>query len=112
MDFKIKTSLQDFAQCIQEINDFTGEISNFEAYKKDVKTQKAVERNLEIIGEAESRILKFDGTFEIKNARKIIGTRNRIIHTYDSISDEVVWIIIKRELPLLHAEINVHLSKD
>jgi uncharacterized protein with HEPN domain len=42
---------------------------------------------------------------EIKNAQKIIGTRNRIAHEYDYISDEVIWIIILRELPELKKEI-------
>ena len=43
--------------------------------------------------------------FEIKNAQKIIGTRNRITHEYDNISDEIIWTIIIRELPKLKVEI-------
>lgn len=67
-----------------------------------MKTKKAVERNIEIIGEAINRISKYKySEIEIKNAQKIIGTRNRIAHEYDSISDEVIWTIIIKELPEL-----------
>ncbi|RYF85565.1 MAG: DUF86 domain-containing protein [Chitinophagaceae bacterium] len=83
-----------------------GEERNFAAYQEDLKTKKAVERNLEIIGEAVSRILKADAGFQIKNARHIIGTRNRIIHSYDNISDEVIWTIVCRELPELKKDID------
>jgi uncharacterized protein with HEPN domain len=59
--------------------------------KKDLKTKKAVERNIEIIGEAINRISRHkNSNLEIKNAQKIIGTRNRIAHEYDYISDEVI----------------------
>jgi uncharacterized protein with HEPN domain len=71
-----------------------------------LKTKKAVERNIEIIGEAINRISKYKHSeIEIKNAQKIIGTRNRIAHEYDSISDEVIWTIIIKELPELKKEI-------
>jgi len=36
---------------------------------------------------------------------KIIGTRNKISHEYDSISDEIIWTVIMRELPELEKEI-------
>jgi uncharacterized protein with HEPN domain len=45
---------------------------------------------VEIIGEALSRILKRDGAIVITNSRKIVDTRNRIIHGYDSVSDDVI----------------------
>ena len=90
MDIRIKTCLLDISQCIEEISQFLGETRDFIAYKKDIKTKKAVERNIEIIGEAVSRILKIDPSFKLENAKNIIGTRNRIIHSYDNISDEVL----------------------
>ena len=46
-----------------------------------MKTKKAVERNIEIIGEAVNRILKTDDNFPLDEAKNIIGTRNRIIHS-------------------------------
>jgi uncharacterized protein with HEPN domain len=75
-----------------------------------LKTKKAVERNLEIIGEAVNRILKIDNSFPIDEAKNIIGTRNRIIHSYDNISDELIWTIVVRELPKLKLQVDVLLN--
>ena len=106
MDVKIQTWLLDIHQAIDEIFEFIGEKKDFKIYQSDLKTKKATERNLEIIGEAVTRILKVDPNFKIENARNIIGTRNRIIHSYDNISDEIIWTIISRELPKLKIEIS------
>lgn len=105
MDIKIQASLLDIKNCIDEIYEFLGDRRDFIAYRNDLKTKKAVERNLEIIGEAMNRILKIDINFPIDNAKNIIGTRNRIIHSYDNISDDVIWTIVMRELPLLRKQI-------
>lgn len=105
MDPKIQACLLDIDQCIDEIFEFIGEKKDFFHYQKDLKTKKAVERNIEIIGEAIGRILKLDPHFQIDNARSIIGTRNRIIHSYDTISDEIIWTIVTRDLTTLKQEI-------
>ena len=105
MDIKIKSWLVDIHQCIEEIFLFLGERRDFKAYLADLKTKKAVERNLEIIGEAVYRILKVDRNFQLENAKNIIGTRNRIIHSYDNISDEIIWTIVCRELPDLKIQV-------
>ena len=76
-----------------------------------MRTKRAVERNIEIIGEALSRILKGDETIVISNSRKIVDTRNRIIHGYDSVSDDVIWGIVIRHLPILQTEIQVLLGE-
>lgn len=110
MDNKIRTYLADIIICIDEIVDFLGTTRDFFVYQNDIKTKKAVERNLEIIGEAVNRILKIDPNFPIENAKYIIGTRNRIIHSYDNISDEVLWTIINRELPTLKNQLELLLK--
>ena len=110
MDIRIQTWLLDILQCVDEINQFLGENRDFIAYKKDLKTKKAVERNIEIIGEAVSRILKIEPNFKLENAKNIIGTRNRIIHSYDNISDEVIWTIVCRELPELKSQVEKFLN--
>jgi uncharacterized protein with HEPN domain len=112
MDIKIKVWLLDIQQAIEEIFLFLGEKRNFITYQEDLKTKKAVERNLEIIGEAVNRILKADSSIQIKNAKNIIGTRNRIIHSYDNISDEVIWTIVSRELPDLLEEVKSLLDRN
>lgn len=60
---------------------------------------------MEIIGEAMSRILNQDDTIQLSNSRKIVDTRNRIIHGYDSVSDEVLWGIIVNHLPTLKGDV-------
>lgn len=106
MDDKIRTWLYDVYHAVEEIESFfDGAPSDFTRYQQDVKTKRAVERNIGIIGEAVNRILKEDPSIEIDNARNIIGTRNRIIHSYDSIADEIIWSILVHSLPNLKSEI-------
>ena len=89
-------------QAITEIESFFADgLKQFAAYQQDTHTRRATERNLEIIGEAVNRIKKRDPDFPLTNARQIIVTRNRIIHGYDSVSDETVWGIVIRHLPAL-----------
>lgn len=57
MDNEIRTWLKDIEQAITEINSFIPDVRNFNAFQKDLKSKRAVERNIEIIGEAMSRIL-------------------------------------------------------
>ncbi len=106
MDSKIKTWLYDVLQSIIEIESyFEDKPKKFEDYTKDIRTKRAVERNIEIIGEAVNRILKKDNHFVIENAQKIVGTRNRIAHGYDKISDDLIWSIVINHLPKLKTEI-------
>ena len=83
----------------------------FEENTRDIKTKRAVERNIEIIGEAINRILKKDERFKIENAHKIIGTRNRIAHGYDKISDDLIWSIVINHLPKLKVEVSILIDK-
>ena len=97
--------LKDIEQSITEIYEFLPEGRNFYAFQKDLKTRKAIERNIEIIGEAMDRLLKAYPEIEITDSRKIVDTRNRIIHGYDSVSEDVIWLIVNRYLPILELEV-------
>jgi uncharacterized protein with HEPN domain len=105
MDLEIKKWLKDIELAISEIDSFFPEKKIFSEFQSDVKSRKAVERNIEIIGEALSRILKFKPDIMISDARKIVDTRNRIIHGYDSVSADVIWLIVIRHLPILEKEV-------
>jgi uncharacterized protein with HEPN domain len=106
MDNEIKVWLFDISNAIAEIESFFSTIpKEFATYKNDLRTRRAVERNIEIIGEALSRILTKDPEINISNSRKIVDTRNRIIHGYDSVSDEIIWGIVIKHLPLLQIEV-------
>ena len=88
MDNRIKQYLFDIEQSIEDM--FMRAINSFEEYEKDKLLKRAVERVIEIIGEAMSRILKIDESIKISNARQIVRTRNRIIHGYDDVDDVVI----------------------
>lgn len=107
MDNSIKTWLYDILNSINEIESYFVETpKRFEIYQNDLKTKRAIERNIEIIGEAMSRILKENNSIEISNSRKIVDVRNRIIHGYDSVSDDVIWGIVIKNLPVLKTEVS------
>jgi uncharacterized protein with HEPN domain len=111
MDNKINTWLYDILKSIEEIESyFENKPLNYLEYQKDIKTKRAVERNLEIIGEAVNRILKEKPDFKIENSRNIIGTRNRIIHSYDNVADDLIWSIVVNSLPKLKNEIQALLA--
>jgi uncharacterized protein with HEPN domain len=106
MNEKVLKCLYDIKMAIDEVDSFfVSKEKSFQEYKNDLKLRRAIERNLEIIGEAMNRILKEDQNFKIVNARKIVGLRNQIIHGYDSISDENIWSILINHLPGLKFEV-------
>lgn len=105
MEHEIKACLKDIEQAVLEIYEFLPKERNFFEFQKDLKTRKAVERNIEIIGEAMDRILKMDPNIQISESRKIVDTRNRIIHGYDVVSNDVIWLIVNKSLPVLEEEV-------
>ncbi len=112
MDNDIKAWLYDILQSINEIDSyFKDEPMVFKEFVSDMKTKRAVERNLEIIGEAVNRINKKDKNHKLDDAGKIVGTRNRIIHGYDKISDDLIWSIVIKHLPKLKDEVTNLLNK-
>ena len=112
MDIEIKAWLYDILNAINEIDSFFIDTpKEFTAYQNDTRTRRAVERNVEIIGEAMNRILLTDTGIELSNSRKIVDTRNRIIHGYDSVSDDIIWTIVMSHLPNLKLEVEKFLAE-
>lgn len=58
-----------------------------------------------------SRILEVQPQIEISDSRRIVDTRNRIIHGYDSVSDEIIWSIVSKYLPILYSEIQREIKR-
>jgi uncharacterized protein with HEPN domain len=111
MNEKVLKCLYDIKFAIEEIDSyFVQENKTFETYKSNILLKRAIERDLEIIGEATNRILKEDPDFELKNAVRIIGLRNQIIHGYDSVSDESIWGILIKHLPKLKEEVDKYIE--
>jgi uncharacterized protein with HEPN domain len=112
MDNEIKAWLFDILNAIMEIESFfIDRPKDFEYFKQDLRTKRAVERNIEIIGEAMNRILKRHSEIQISNSRKIVDVRNRIIHGYDSVSDDIIWGVMVKHLPLLQTEVEKLLNE-
>lgn len=106
MDNKEKKHLFDILSSIEEIELFLSvREKRYDTFCEDLCFRRAVERNLEIMGEAMSRILKEDATVKITNARKIVDTRNYVIHGYDSLALDILWSIGVNHLPLLKKEV-------
>ena len=105
MDKHIYTYLFDILNSINEINEYIADNRTYDNYCNNKILQRAIERNLEIIGEAINRILKIDKSIQIQNAKEIIDTRNKITHGYDQVNHLIIWGIVIKHLPILKSEV-------
>ncbi|MEO5645754.1 MAG: HepT-like ribonuclease domain-containing protein [Bacteroidia bacterium] len=109
MDERIEKWLVDILSAMDEIESFTKttEPRSFGLYKNNLIVKRAVERNLEIIGEAMNRIIKAEFAISeyVPESKSIINLRNHIIHAYDNISDEIIYSIVTAHLPKLRVQI-------
>ena len=100
-----KVFLQHILDCIGRIESYSQGF-DYAQFQNDVKTVDAVVRNVEVIGEASNNLTR---DFRSKNPqiewRKIIATRNRIIHGYASVDLEIIWNITQDDLENLKTEI-------
>ena len=106
MKLEIKKFLFDIKESIESIENYLGEKRDFNIYIADKMLRRAVEREFEIIGEAMNRVEKIDSTINITSKYQIINMRNRVIHGYDKIDNEIIWGTIVRHLPTLKQEVN------
>ena len=102
---RIKKLLFDILSSINNIDNYIGEKKIFEEYEDNPMLQDAVERNIEIIGEAVNKLLFIEPDIRISNSRRIVDARNKIIHGYDEIESTQIWGIIINHLPTLKEEV-------
>lgn len=113
MDRTLRKYLTDILQSILEIESFMEtRPRQFTTFCNDTLFRRGVERNLEIMGEAMNRALKIAPNLTITSARKIVDTRNFVIHAYDSLMPEILWGIVINHLPLLKTEIQQLLGEE
>ncbi len=95
----------DVVQAARNIQDFT-QGKSVNDYRADLMLRSAVERQFEIIGEALTQAFRhfpeLEGT--ITSGRQVIAFRNRLIHAYAAINNDVVWGVLEDDLPLLLVE--------
>jgi len=111
MSNEIKKHLSDILDSIAKIDIHLGGKRDFLFYCSTITVKRAVERELEIIGEAVRRILKEDADFPLAHGKNIVGMRNRIIHSYDAVDDNLVWKVISKDIPILKTEVEILLKK-
>lgn len=78
---------------------------------KKTSCSEELSREFEIIGEATSQILKLEPEFPLQHARRIVDTRNWVIHGYDRVDDVIIWGILSNHLPSLRTEVNALLTE-
>lgn len=97
--------LDDIQEAIHRITHYVAGMS-YESFLDDGKTQDAVVRNLEILGEASKRL-----STQLREShpeipwRRMAGTRDRLIHDYFGANFDIVWQIITVELPKLEPQL-------
>lgn len=104
---EVLTHLFDVAQAGELLERFTSGRS-FDDYVADPMVRSAVERQFEIVGEALRRALDLDPTLadRITDSARIVAFRNRLIHGYATVSDEVVWGVLEGSLPTMRREVD------
>lgn len=96
----------DIESIIEEIESIKRRTKNeFNIFFEDIILQRAVERDLEIIGEAIRKSLEINPSLKITATKNSIGLRNIISHAYDSVEPEMLWGIIQNNIPILAEEI-------
>ena len=101
-----KEYLEDIKEAMARIVSYTEDMSK-DAFFDDPKTQDAVVRNIEIIGEASKRIAE-----DIRNRyadipwRDMAGIRDKLIRHYFGIDYEIVWRVVKHEIPVILPQIS------
>jgi len=108
---RVSKYLFDIQSSISLIESFLKNIDTFNDYQNDLKTQSAVERQLAIIGEVVNKLKQEDSNYNFTHAKQMIDFRNRLIHSYDNIDSSIVWVILKKHLPVLKEEIENFINK-
>lgn len=105
--------LHDVRQAAQHVLAFTTG-KQFADYERDILLRSAVERQLEIVGEALTQLARVDGDVQsqITEFRRIVGFRNVLAHGYIEVNDQIVWDIIESKLPLLLTEVTALIERD
>jgi len=106
----VKKLLQDILDSIAIVESYFKDVPTLSVYKGNSMLTDAVERRLAIVGEALWKADKLDHSLSITSKKKIISLRHILVHDYDLIEDETIWVVVNRHLPILKEEIqNINL---
>ena len=98
--------LNDIRESIDRIEQYTEGMS-LEDFSKDRKSIDAVARNLEIMGEGANRLPdEFKESHSDVEWHKIVGLRHRIVHEYFGVDLQIIWRILRKDLPELRRSLS------
>lgn len=103
--------LVDIQLCIEDLETYFINGKRFDEFNNNIVLKRALERVYEIIGEAMKKYKNLNPPFEITYSKEIIGLRNIISHTYDSLDYEKLWAVLINHVPHLKTEINSLIEK-
>lgn len=111
MTSEARQRLLDVLEACQAVERFA-QGKDYAAYQTDEMLRAAVERKLEIIGEAFTKLVDVEPEVAEKfpDLRKIVGLCNRIIHGYDTVDDEIIWDVVENKLPALRRQVGKFLK--
>jgi len=93
--------VEDIWEAIEKVNRYTEGMTG-QSFEADERTADAVARNLEIVGEAASRLPdEFKQEHPEIEWAKVAGLRHRIVHEYFGVDLKIIWRILKKDLPEL-----------
>ena len=103
--------LQDIRASIDRILSYSRSL-DYDAFLEDIKSQDAIIRNIEILGEA-VKLLSDETRNKYPDIpwKDIAGTRDKLIHDYFGVNIDVVWSIVKNDIPMLNKEIDKNSSE-
>ena len=107
MQREARKYLFDIKESIDSIGEYLGNKYEFNIYLENKLLRRGVERELEIIGEAVSKLIKIDSKINISSSRRIIDLRNWVIHGYDKVDDVIIWGIITKDIPIVKNEVEI-----
>lgn len=100
--------LQHILQAISRIQRYTAGLSAA-GFAADEKTQDAVLRNIEVMGEAARNVQRHHPAFSASHDDVpwgvMVGMRNRLSHGYFAVDTDLVWATVRDDLPILQAQV-------
>jgi uncharacterized protein with HEPN domain len=104
--------LRDIREAVRRISAYTDAMT-YDRFLADIKTQDAVIRNLEIMGEAtKSLSSELREKYPDVPWKGMAGARDRLIHDYFGVNLDIVWDIVSVELPTLGSQIRAILQEE
>jgi len=97
--------IREILEAISEIQKFTQDM-NYETFKMDEKSIRAVEMNFIIIGEAANQIPEeIEEKYDTIPWSLMRAMRNRIVHVYFNVDEKLMWDTVQKDLPPLIPEL-------